>query len=247
MLFAISLFLMLNIGSGEAEQYGTMKGTILTVDGEALSEAQVCFYNVKSGPPPFSGEYWRVCEYVTHTGDDGSFAQLLPSGEYYVMATKKTSGDYAGPPVEEGDPTWPPWDGSELQTYMITEEGPTDLGVVPGAVPFKKEWLPRGKTAVEGRVLLKDGTPVEGVLVLASGDPKIKGLVFVSDRRTGTDGKYIVRVGEDGVYYLRAKGSGKSDEKAMVMSGEITKDIDIRVKENPSSRGDKWKKQKKEK
>ena len=117
------------------------------------------------------------------------------------------------------------------------------MGKIRGAVPFKKEWLPKGKTAIEGSVLLKDGTPVEGVLVLASGDPKIREMVFISDRRTGADGKYIVRVDEDGVYYLRAKGAGKSSEKAVVSSGETTKGIDIRVNKNPRKRWEKWKRE----
>jgi len=246
-LVGIFVILMMNIASAQVTSYGDMKGKILTDGGEPFYGAQVCFYNVKSGPPPFSGEYWRKCEYVVRIEDDGSFSQRLPSGEYYVLATKKLSGENPGPPIETGDPTWPAWDGSEQQTYIISEEGPTDIGVVYGVVPFKKEWLPKGKTAIEGRVLLKDGTPVEGVLVQASGDPKIRELVFVSDRRTGSDGKYIVRVGEDGRYYLRAKGDGKSFVKAVVYSGETTEGIDIIVKENPSSRWDTWKKDKKEK
>jgi len=246
-IFGICLAAMLNVASAQMISYGVMKGTILTEGGGPFFGAQICFYNVKSGPPPFSGEYWRTCDYLTRTGDDGSFAEKLPSGAYYVIATKKLSGENPGPPIEEGDPTWPAWDGSELQTYLITEEGPTDIGVVSGAVPFKKEWLPKGETAIEGRVLLKDGTPVEGVLVLASGDPKVRELVFVSDRRTDINGKYIVRVGEDGIYYVIAKGASKYVEKAVVYSGETTKEIDIHVKENPSSRWDTWKKDKKDK
>lgn len=244
MLFALSLIVMQNPASAEDKAYGMMKGAILTEDNSPLSDAQVCFYNVNSGPPPFSGEYWRVCQYVSRTGEDGGFAEHLPVGEYFVMATKKTSGERPGPPVEAGDLTWPAFDGRESKTYIVTEEGPTDIGIIPGAVPFKAEWLPKGNTAIEGRVLLQDGTPAEGVLILASSDPKTKELAFVSDKRTGVDGKYIVRVAEDGVYYVIAKGADKPVEKAIVRQGQSTKGIDIRVKENPGKRWDKPKKEK---
>ncbi len=244
-LFALAFLIMLNSAHTDGAQYGEMRGTLLTIDGDAFSDARVCFYNVNSGPPPFSGEYWRKCEYMTRTGDDGSFSERLPAGNYYVMATKKRSGERPGPPIEAGDPTWPPFDGSETQTYIVTEEGPTDIGIIPGAVPFKKEWLPKGETAIEGRVLLRNGTPAAGVLVHASSDPKIRKLVFISDRRTGPDGKYIVRVDEDGLYYVSPKGASKSVKKAVVYSGETTKGIDIRVKENPGRRWDRKRKDKK--
>lgn len=245
-LIAFCLLVAASPASAQETAYGTMKGTILTEGGDPLSDAQVCFYNVTSGPPPFSGEYWRYCQYVSRTGDDGSFAERLPAGEYYVMATKKSSGERSGPPVEAGDLTWPAFDGRESKTYIITEEGPTDIGIIPGAVPFKTEWLPKGTTAIEGRVLLQDGTPAEGVLVLASGDPNVRELVFVSDKRTGPDGKYIVHVAEDGVYYVIVKGADKPAEKAIVRQGQSTKGIDIRVKENPGRRWDKGKINKKE-
>ncbi|RJR19580.1 MAG: carboxypeptidase regulatory-like domain-containing protein [Nitrospiraceae bacterium] len=243
-LIAFCLLVAPNPAPAQEMAYGMIKGTILTEDNAPLSDAQVCFYNVNSGPPPFRGEYWRLCQYVSQTGEDGSFAERLQTGEYYIMATRKASGERPGPPVEAGDMTWPAFDGRESQTYLITEEGPTDIGIIPGAVPFKAEWLPKGTTAIEGRVLLQDSTPAEGVLVLASGDPKVRDLVFVSDKRTGTDGKYIVRVAEDGVYYINAKGSEKPIEKAVVHLGKTTKGIDIRVKENPGRRWDKPRKDK---
>ncbi len=246
-LSVICLLAMLNVASAQVRSYGVMKGTLLTEGGDAFSGARVCIYNVNSGPPPFSGDYWRVCDHVTRTGNDGSFSQRLPAGKYYVMATKKMTGEKPGPPVEAGDPTWPAWDGSELQTYVVTEEGPTDIGIIPGAVPFKNEWLPKGKTAIEGRVFLKNGAPVEGVLVHASSDPKMRETVFISDKRTGRDGKYIVRVDEDGSYYVSPKGAGKSVKKAVVYSGETTKGIDIHVKKNPSRRWDRRVKDKKTK
>ncbi|MEW6603013.1 MAG: carboxypeptidase-like regulatory domain-containing protein [Nitrospirota bacterium] len=245
-LIVFCLILMTGAASAQETAYGVMKGTILTESSDPLSDAQVCFYSATSGPPPFSGEYWRDCQYVSRTGDDGSFSERLPAGTYYVMATKKTSGERPGPPIEAGDPTWPAFDGRELITYSVTEEGPADIGIIPGAVPFKAEWLPKGTTAIEGRVLLQDGTPAEGVLVLASGDPKVRELVFVSDKRTGTDGKYIVRVAEDGIYYVIAKGADKPIEKVAVHLGRTSTGIDIRVKENPGRRWDKPGKDKKE-
>jgi hypothetical protein len=248
MIFLTSLCIctlfVLNAALAEVTGYGHIKGTILTESGDALSGAKVCLYQVNKGPSPFNREYWRLCDYLTHTNDDGSFSEDFPAGEYYMIATKKLSGEMPGPPIYAGDPTWPAWDGSELKKYVIRKDETTDLGVIPGAVPFKAEWLPAGKTSIEGRVLLEDGTPAEGVLVHASGDPKLRELVFVSDKRTGSDGKYIVRVDEDGFYHLRAKGSDRPIEKATVRSGEITKGIDIRVKENPG-RG--WNKRKTDK
>ncbi len=248
-LCAFCILVLLNAISAQAVQDGEMKGTILTVNGDPLSHARVCMYNKTSGPPPFSGEYWRVCEFKTRTEEDGSFSLHVPSGNYYFMTTMKTTDEKPGPPVNTGDLIWPPFDGSESRTYIVTEEGPTDLGLVAGAVPFKREWLPKGETAIEGRILLKDGTPVEGVLVYASGDREMNGLVFLSDGRTGQDGKYLVRVvlgEEDGQFFARAMGASKSTVKAEVYSGEVTRGIDIRVKKNPSNRWDKQKKNKKE-
>ncbi|RJQ43510.1 MAG: carboxypeptidase regulatory-like domain-containing protein [Nitrospiraceae bacterium] len=241
----LCLILALNPAFAQVTEFGMIKGTILTINGDALSEAQVCLYRVESGSP-FRREYWRMCDFFSRTGADGSFSEIIPAGEYYMLATKKLSGENPGPPIDAGDPTWPAWDSREIKTYMVTSEGATNIGVISGAVPFKEEWLPAGKTAIEGKVLLKDGTPAEGVLVYASTDPQIQNLVYISDRRTGFDGKYIVRVDEDGEYYVRAVGASKPVEKATVQMGEVTRGIDIRVKENPSSRWDRTKEDKKQ-
>lgn len=209
----------------QAEEFGagTLSGKIQTEDGQALSAARVNLFDVTRGPSPFLNAYWRMYDYLASTGEDGSFSLQLPEGTYYLMITK---GRTVGPP-EEGDLIHPPLDGREPRQYVVKAGETTDIGVISEIVPFKKSWAAKGPTGIQGVVMDKNGTPVEGKLVLASSFASVEKQVFMSDRRTGRDGTFVLRVAEGGQYYVRVRGFKEPIVPALVKTGSMTKGIEI--------------------
>jgi hypothetical protein len=140
---------------------------------------------------------------------NGKFSIELPAGKYYIGVIKRTSGQqHIGPP-EQGDYFLggQTAQGKQILTYLVKSGEKTDLGVFPGAVPFKRATIQYGQgiTSIEGLVLFPDGKPVEGALVFAYLTPNMVGRpTFVSDK-TGKDGKYVLRVSAGGTYYLKVR------------------------------------------
>ena len=203
-LFVCLLCFVNNVVTGQETVNGSIKGRIVAKDDKSMSGGTVNFFNA-TGPSPFSHEYFRYPDYSDTLPDDGSFSIELPEGTYYLIAVKKSIGKKPGPP-EEGDLIYPSGDDRAPKPYIVKAGETTDTGTLAEVVPFKKEWAAEGATSIEGVVLDWKGKPYEGVLVLASEDAAMEGPLFVSDSRTGTDGRYILRVPEGGQYYVRVKG-----------------------------------------
>jgi len=185
-------------------------------------------------PSPFTGEFWRYPDYFEILPEDGSFSLELPAGAYYMMAVKNIARHKPGPP-EAGDLIYPAGDNKTPRTYIVRAGETTDIGVISDAVPFKKEWLVKGRTGIEGFVLDWDGKPYEGVLVLASDDAAMKRTLFVSDSRTGKNGNYILRVPQGGRYYLRVKGQKDIILPVTVIEGEMTKGVAVSLLKTPGA------------
>ncbi|UCD34289.1 MAG: hypothetical protein JSU90_08275 [Nitrospiraceae bacterium] len=207
--------------------YGYITGKCMTAEGEASDDWRIRFFDVKMGGSPFTNEYRRIPDYFVRSGDDGSFSAKLPEGSYYVIAIRDRLDKVAGPPGE-GDLIYPPMDGTEYEPYRVRADETIDLGVISGAVPFKKEWAAEGKTGIAGIVYDRKGRPLKRVIVLAVTEPDAEGPVFVSDEETDSSGSFIVRVPEGGAYYLKVRGYLHPDI-IPVVTGEITEGIELHI------------------
>ena len=135
-------------------------------DDVPMSGGRVFFFKDTSGPPPSQEKYWRVPDYIVDIDNNGRFSAVLSEGKYYLGAVKTISGEKIGPP-KEGDIFYAGVDERGKQkTYIINQGQETDLGVITGAVPFKRSVVKftDGITAIEGTVLDIEGKPVEGAL-----------------------------------------------------------------------------------
>ena len=227
---------------------GTISGQLMIKDDVPMSGGRVFFFKDTSGPPPSQEKYWRVPDYIVDIDNNGRFSAVLSEGKYYLGAVKTISGEKIGPP-KEGDIFYAGVDERGKQkTYIINQGQETDLGVITGAVPFKRSVVKftDGITAIEGTVLDIEGKPVEGALVFAFLTPSRIGKPLFASERTGKDGRYIIRVHEGGNYYLKARslyGGGlpktgeiigdfgeKGPVAVNVKNGEKLRGVDIKVK-----------------
>lgn len=216
-----------NVPALEAGQ-GIVQGKVTGKAGESLSGGTVRFFDMAIGPSPFTHEYWRHPDYFFPIADDGSFSAEIPEGTYSFSAVKMVPGKRAGCPPEEGDFIYPPWDGTQ-KSFSVRAGETTDLGVIAGAVAFRKEWAAAGKSGIAGILLDADGRPVDGKIVIASATASMERPYFVSDRRTGSNGAYTLRVPEGGMYHVRVMGYRQPIVPAAVQTGKITRGIDIMI------------------
>lgn len=228
--FVFWALLMFGAVTAQETREGYITGKIMAGGGEAISGWRLRFFDMKTGPTPFTHEYWRVPDYIVRSADDGSFSARLPEGTYLLIVIKERAGKKHGLP-EEGDFIYPPMDEREPMPYIVRAGETTDIGVISGAVPFKKEWAAQGKTGIEGAILDVNGKPVEGELVFAAPTPGAESPLFVSSS-TGKDGKYILKVSEGGRYYLSVRGY-RHPIAVTVKTGEITRGIDINLTRTP--------------
>ncbi len=185
---------------------GAVTGRLMLKGGGPMSGGQIFFFSEASGPPPSRDKYWRIPDYVAPINDEGWFSIALPEGKYFAGAIKRTSGEKTGPP-KEGDYFFASADekGSPL-VYRVIQGEMIDIGVISGAVPFKKAATEPGEiTAIEGTVIDPQGKPVENALVFAYTSPAMSGKPVFASERTSKDGRYILRVHKGGSYYLKSR------------------------------------------
>ena len=196
---------MIGIVSAQEIKKSTISGKLMIKDSGPMADGLVHFFSAETGPIPDPDKYWRVPDFITDIKENGEFTTELNEGKYYIGAIKRISGKKEiGPPMigdyflissdEKGVP----------KVYSIKRSEDINIGTVSEATPFKG-WSKDKITAIEGRVLIEDGKPVEGALVFAYRSSAMSDRPeFVSDR-TDKDGKFILRVYEGGTYYLRAR------------------------------------------
>ncbi len=199
----------------------------------------VLFFNAKSGPPPSAENYWRVPDKVVRADSDGKFDVVLPEGDYYIRAIRRTRGGQIGPPRKEDLILYKSSPEGTRPLYAVKSGQVLDLGTFSEAKPFQ----PRNKnvpTGIAGSVRDAQGNPMEGFFVMAYSNPGCVGRPLFISERSGKDGRYILGVQEGRTYYLRARdayGAGPPRDQIVtgLYGGKIP--VPVEVKKNSITDG----------
>jgi len=219
---------------GEQEDVGTITGRLFQKNGRPLANATVFLFDASSGPPPTLGKYWRVPDVIASTDDGGTFTMQARQGRYYLGAIKRMSEMNPVGPPSTGDYVYPSHEDEtkgKLKAYRIVKWESTNIGSIKGIIPFDSaKHLYRGPvSAIEGTIRLPDGKSAEDAIVFAYDNPDMAGNPrFVSDP-AGKDGKYILRLGKPGTYYLRVRGvyGGGMPAQGSIMGSGIPSGVTV--------------------
>jgi hypothetical protein len=176
-------------------------------------------------------------------------ATLLPEGSYYIGAVKRMTAVSVGPPVD-GDYFLPSHDRKGVYRTVTVKDGETtDIGVIKGIQPYSaKRSAYSGKvTAITGRLVRPDGSPVEGMFVFAYGSPEMKERPLFVSTRSDKNGNYRLPLDKGRIVYLKARigfaggspepgvpigfyGGEGSMKPVAARTDRVLKEIDIEIK-----------------
>ena len=240
---------------GEEDDVGTISGKLMLKNGEPMSGAVIFLFNAATGPAPSLGKYWRVPDIVAEADENGNFSITVAEGRYYISSImRKSAAGLFGPP-NSGDYIYPSFESAirdRQVAYRIKKWETNNIGAIKGGVLFdrNKHMYHGPVTAIEGKISDKDGKPADHAIVFAFDNADMSGNPRYASDPSGKDGKYILRLGKPGRYYLRARGvygggqpvtgtlmGGGAAEGVKVLAGKTVKDVNITV-ESFTSRGD---------
>jgi hypothetical protein len=212
---------------------GVLAGQFVQNGKIPLAGGRLFVYDKALGPPS-SDRYVRVPDQIGSLDEEGRFSLELPAGTYYVSAMKMPEGGLMGPPAD-GELIYFKMDPQgNIQPFRVNAGATTDAGVVSTSVAYVRNRVSPGKgmTLVEGTVTDADGAPVEGALILAYVTPGIQDKAFYVSDRTAKEGKFVLRVGDGGTFYLRVRGEygGTPREGEIVNIKEPSELVAVTVK-----------------
>jgi hypothetical protein len=212
-----------------------------------ISGGIIYAFRTDSGPPPDIDGSRRVPDGIAITKDDGKFSLELEEGTYYLSSWKKVDGPAPGPPQDGDLHALSRDDKGEPVKYTVKRGLTTDNVILRQASVFKSPTIniSTGMTAITGTLKTFEGAPMADAIVQVYTNQEVKGKPSYVSYKTGKDGKYIVKIDQEGTYYLtvRAKYSGgrpENGETLGIYGGEaaqpvvvkkqsVIKDIDIQV------------------
>lgn len=222
-----------------------------------VSGGLIYAFNANSGPPPQRDRPLRSPDAVSVTDNEGKFSLELPQGAYYLSTRKQFNGDAPGPP-QDGDLYGLIRDQKgKLILYTVKSGMTTDIGILRQATVYRERTikLTKGMTAIAGSVKAIDGSPLADAVVLVYSNPQTQRKPDFVSHKTGKDGKYIVKVNREGLYFVTAReannsgGRPKTGDLIGVYGGEtaqpvtvkkngVTKGIDIQIGQFVDNRPD---------
>jgi hypothetical protein len=228
------------IAMADAPKLGALSGQFMISPGMPMSEGLAYFYNLATGPAPSRDRYWRVPDNVKGLDKEGRFTIELAAGDYCVGAVKRHGSPQIGPP-QKGDVFLLDLDDKGKPKIISVSSGKNiDMGVVSGASLSTNSSVSEGLTAVEGVVRDSEGKPVEGALVLAFISPTIIGKPLFVSERSGKDGRFLLRVHEGGIYYLKLRNTygGGPPRAGAILDGNKEEPLhQVSVKTGETARG----------
>ena len=183
------------------QQMGTLNGQVITEDNKEVPGGIVSFFDTNKGIPPLIANMHRIPDMVGRMGPDGKFSVKLVPGSYYMGAMIiNDPGRGPGPPREGDIFYFAKNDKGELREFTIKTREVKDTGQVIGAL---SDTFPVAKNimTIEGKLLMDNGKPFAGGIVLVKTDMNKNRPDFVSIR-TGEDGKFSLKLPPDTDYYL---------------------------------------------
>lgn len=184
------------------ERMGTLSGEVVNEAGEPFKGGGiVSFFITDKGVPPLFANMHRIPDMVGRMGPDGKFNVQLVPGTYYVGALVITDPNRGPGPPREGENFYFAKDGKgKLLELTLGVKEIKDAGKIVGALP---ETFPLTKNLVtiEGRLLVEDGQPFKGGVVMVKTDMNSSRPDFVS-ARTAEDGSFKLELPPDTPYYL---------------------------------------------
>ncbi len=139
------------------------------------------------------------------TDAQGIFEVQLPPGTYYLVARQRRSGGFAGP-LQAGD-----YIGYYPENPVRVTEGEVIRVAIPMLeVPEKVDRLAAslfGQTSIHGRIVDRQGRPVQGVRAFLYDDPQMLNRPLYVSQPTGEDGTFVLSFPRGGDYYLSARNA----------------------------------------
>lgn len=240
---SVFIFILLWASTSFAEEKapGRISGAWIPRNIGPISGGLVYVYNVDFGPPPNRERSRRVPDALAITDNKGRFSLDLPEGAYYLSTRKKTAGDTPGPP-QDGDLYGLSRNKNGTTIKYVVESGKTtDIGILRRATVYKSrsskntgdKSATSGITAITGRITASDGLPIAGAVVQVYASPENQGKPIYVSKRSGKDGKYLVQVDQEGIYYLIVRsgyGAGRPQTGEMhgTYGGEIAQPVTVR-------------------
>lgn len=199
--------LLFTVGSVGAEQpevpsgYGILAGQVI-MEGKPIPDATISIFLVGSGPPPDRGSSRRVPDGL-YRAESGRFNIALPPGLYNIGVVSRPDPNRKGPPGEDEKFFFVRDKKGGLREFKVIADRTVDLGRIGGGAP---EGFPEIANAftVEGTVFDEHGKPFSGALVLVRENQQVPRPLFISSR-TGSDGKYQLKLPAGPPYYLVAR------------------------------------------
>ena len=206
-ILAVMTVLSASISFGvEDLKNATMTGAFLIKSDLPMHDARLYVYNLATGPAPSGDAYWRVPDHAKVLKDDGSFSIELPEGIYCVGAIQRLRGTSRIGPPEDGDFFLLSLDDKgEPKKYQVKKGEHLDVRTILGARQIKTPFIVAGSTAIEGSIQDDEGKPVEGAMAFAFLTPTIIGKPLFVSERSGKAGKFVLRVPEGGIYYIKIR------------------------------------------
>jgi hypothetical protein len=186
---------------------------------------------------------------AVRTDSGGIFRIDLPAGRFYLAARKRADGSRSGE-VAAGDLNGS-YPGNPVTispgSYHQLDDFPLQR-VREAARRLRQEhgtFAVTG-TAFSGRVVDQDGKPVSGVYAFAYLDSRMVGKPSYISAPSGADGRFELRLGDGGSYYIGARSTyggplepgewvgtfdGQADHRATAIKGQTVDLKEIQVRE----------------
>lgn len=235
----------------EPVELGTICGQ-LQVEGVERYSGVVSLWDADQIPMPDPRRYILIPSQAGALEADGRFLLRAPAGRYYLGAVlRQTPGPQLGPP-RVGDRVFMTPDAQgEALVVELAADGRVDVGRQGGGWVYQG-FSEEAVTGIAGKIVDAEGQPVKDMLVFAFLDPEMSGQPLAVSSRTGSDGKYLLRLPGGGEVYLRVRdnyGGGApiaggvmgvygnaTPRPVAVVGGKVLSGIDIRTLMIPATR-----------
>ncbi len=208
-LFLLLPFLLLLPFVCQANPQGAVKEKMGALSGQMINDAGdplkgggiVSFFDTSKGIPPQFANMHRIPDMVGRMSPDGEFSVKLLPGSYYIGALIITDPKRGPGPPREGEKFYFAKDEKgNLQELSIAAEETKNAGKIMAALP---ETFPivREMVTVEGRLLMENGQPFKGGVVLVKTDMNKARPDFVSGR-TDEKGAFKLQLPPGTSFYL---------------------------------------------